>query len=97
MPRLELKWLLEGPAPPVRNEGLFATAGRPEPEPPPPPAAALVAMAVGKTKDGESFPAKPGRSYISIEIGYRASNRGAGVPSLEKPVPLLSRYLLAKR
>ena len=44
----------------MRNEGLFATAGRPEPDPPPPAAVPLVAMAVGKTKDGESFPAKPG-------------------------------------
>jgi hypothetical protein len=50
-----------GPAPPVRKDGLFATAGRPDPDPPPPgaPAAPLVAMAVGKTNDGESFPAKP--------------------------------------
>lgn len=50
-----------GPAPPVRNEGLFATAGRPDPEPPAPPAADLVAMAVGKTNEGESLPAKPRR------------------------------------
>jgi hypothetical protein len=48
-----------GPAPPVRNEGLFATAGRPEPEPPLPPVGPLVAIAVGKTKEGESLPAKP--------------------------------------
>lgn len=47
------------PVPPVRNEGLFATAGLPDPEPPDPPAAPLVAMAVGKTKEGESLPAKP--------------------------------------
>jgi len=59
VPRLELRWLLLGPAPPVRKDGLLATDGRPEPEPPPPPAPLLVAMAVGKTKDGESFPAKP--------------------------------------
>jgi hypothetical protein len=50
-----------GPAPPVRYEGLFATAGRPDPELPAPPAALLVAMAVGKTKEGESLPAKPTR------------------------------------
>jgi len=43
----------------VRKVGLFATAGRPEPEPPPPPAGPLVAIAVGKTKEGESFPANP--------------------------------------
>ncbi len=48
-----------GPAPPVRNEGLFATAGRPEPVPVPPLADPFVAIAVGKTKDGESLPAKP--------------------------------------
>lgn len=48
-----------GPAPPVKNEGLLATAGLPDPEPPAPPAGPLVAMAVGKTKDGESLPANP--------------------------------------
>jgi hypothetical protein len=48
-----------GPAPPVRKEGLFATAGLPEPVPPDPPAGPFVAIAVGKTKDGESLPAKP--------------------------------------
>lgn len=59
VPRLVDKWL-PGPAPPVRKEGLLATAGRPEPEPAPPaPAADLVAIAVGKTKEGESLPAKP--------------------------------------
>jgi hypothetical protein len=50
-----------GPAPPVRYDGLFATAGLPDPEPPPPPVGPFVAIAVGKTKDGESFPAKPVR------------------------------------
>jgi hypothetical protein len=48
-----------GPAPPVRYDGLFATAGLPEPEPPPPPAGPFVAIAVGKTKEGASLPAKP--------------------------------------
>ena len=48
--------------PPVRNEGLFATAGLPDPELPVPPAAPFVAIAVGKTKDGESLPAKPDSS-----------------------------------
>lgn len=47
------------PAPPVRNDGLFATAGLPDPEPPDPPAGPFVAMAVGKTNEGESLPAKP--------------------------------------
>ena len=50
---------LPPPAPPVRNEGLFATAGLPEPEPPAPPTPPLVAIAVGKTKEGESLPANP--------------------------------------
>lgn len=48
-----------GPAPPVRYEGLLATAGRPDPELAAPPAALFVAMAVGKTNEGESLPAKP--------------------------------------
>jgi len=38
---------------------LFATAGRPDPEPPPPADGPFVAIAVGKTKEGESLPAKP--------------------------------------
>lgn len=48
-----------GPAPPVRYDGLLATAGLPDPEPPPPPVGPFVAIAVGKTKEGESLPAKP--------------------------------------
>jgi hypothetical protein len=39
-------------------------AGRPEPELPPPPVGPLVAIAVGKTKEGESLPAKPGGSLL---------------------------------
>lgn len=58
MPLLADNWE-PGPAPPVRYEGLFATAGRPEPEPPAPPAGPLVAIAVGKTNEGASLPAKP--------------------------------------
>lgn len=50
------------PVPPVRNDGLFATAGLPDPEPPAPPTPPFVAIAVGKTKDGESLPAKPAES-----------------------------------
>ena len=50
------------PAPPVRYDGLFATAGRPEPDPPEPPTPPLVAIAVGKTNEGASLPAKPGDS-----------------------------------
>lgn len=58
VPRLPDNWD-PGPAPPVRNDGLLATAGLPDPDPPPPPAAPLVAMAVGKTNEGESLPANP--------------------------------------
>jgi hypothetical protein len=54
-----------GPAPPVRYEGLLATAGRPDPEPPLPAAGPLVAIAVGKTKEGESLPAKPARHWLT--------------------------------
>ena len=46
--------------PPVKYDGLLATAGLPEPLPPAPPGPPLVAIAVGKTKDGASFPANPG-------------------------------------
>ena len=66
---------------------MFATAGRPEPElpPPAPPVGPRVAMAVGKTKDGESLPAKPGTHCY-----YRRSGMadGTGIPSFEYPVPL---------
>jgi hypothetical protein len=58
VPRLVDRWPV-GPAPPVRKDGLFATAGRPDPVPPLPAAGPLVAMAVGKTKEGESLPANP--------------------------------------
>lgn len=54
-----------GPAPPVRKDGLFATAGLPDPEPPPPGAAPFVAIAVGKTKDGASLPANPRWGTVS--------------------------------
>jgi hypothetical protein len=47
------------PVPPVRYDGFDATAGLPEPVPPVPPTPPFVAMAVGKTKDGASLPAKP--------------------------------------
>jgi len=55
-----------GPVPPVRKEGLFATAGRPEPEDPPPLAVPRVAIAVGKTKEGESLPANPMRRECKL-------------------------------
>lgn len=79
-----------GPAPPVRYDGLFATAGLPEPEPPPPAAGPFVAIAVGKTKEGESLPAKPGstdRQPVRREYEQQSND----IPSLEKPVPLLHR------
>jgi hypothetical protein len=58
-----------GPAPPVKYEGLLATAGRPEPEPPLPAVGPFVAIAVGKTKEGESFPAKPVMPDVSLSQG----------------------------
>lgn len=51
-----------GPAPPVKYDGLFATAGRPDPELAAPLPALFVAMAVGNTNEGESLPAKPVRA-----------------------------------
>jgi hypothetical protein len=48
-----------GPAPPVKYEGLLATAGLPDPELAAPPPALFVAIAVGNTNEGESLPAKP--------------------------------------
>lgn len=61
------------PDPPVKYEGLFPTAGLPDPEPPDPPGPPFVAMAVGKTNDGASLPAKPlarlaKRLYIFISL-----------------------------
>ena len=59
------------PPPPVKNDGLLTTAGLPEPVPPPPLPEAFVAMAVGKTKEGESLPAKPEwRQPTFKETGY---------------------------
>ena len=58
VPRFADRWEL-APAPPLKKEGLFATAGRAPAELPALPAPALVAIAVGKTKEGESLPAKP--------------------------------------
>ena len=82
MPRFADRWP-PGPAPPVRNVGLLATAGRPDPVPAAPAVAPpLVAIAVGKTKEGESLPAKPaeGQDWICDATVNR--------PSLEYPVPL---------
>ena len=90
VPRL-FERLLPGPAPPVRNDGLFATAGRPDPDPPAPPPVPFVAMAVGKTKDGESLPAKPWER-ISAEALSRSWYYS---PSLEYPVPLSDQQALA--
>jgi hypothetical protein len=76
----------EGPAPPVKYEGLFATAGRPDPELAAPPAALFVAMAVGNTKEGESLPAKP--IYSSSLASIHDLGTDQVLPSLENPVPL---------
>ena len=57
-------------APPVRKVGLFATAGLPEPEPPAPGCPPFVAIAVGKTKDGESLPANPGHCQLSEQFVF---------------------------
>jgi hypothetical protein len=62
-----------GPAPPVRYDGLFATAGRPDPDPPLPAAGPFVAIAVGKTKDGESLPAKP---VFEVQLAAREGATG---------------------
>lgn len=64
--------LEEGPAPPVRKEGLLATDGRPEPEPAALPAPCFVAIAVGKTQEGASFPANP------MDHEYYFSGSGGG-------------------
>lgn len=64
MPRLADR--LELPLPAPRNEGLFATGGRP-PELPVLPAPALVAIAVGNTNEGESLPAKPGIVEVACQ------------------------------
>ena len=70
---------------------MFPTAGLPEPVPPLPPAAPFVAIAVGKTKEGESLPAKPimvKRSRRSVNHEVIGVNLIFVSPSLEKPVPL---------
>jgi hypothetical protein len=43
----------------VRYEGLLAGAGLPEPELAPPPPGPFIAIAVGNTHEGASFPANP--------------------------------------
>jgi hypothetical protein len=94
VPRFPERWP-PGPAPPVRKDGLFATAGRPEPELPLPPVGPLVAIAVGKTKDGESLPAKPVGVWLLLGEGMRAYGY---IPSFEYPVPLhASQYSIAVR
>ena len=88
MPRFPERWPV-GPAPPVRKDGLFATAGRPEPEAAP-AAGPLVAIAVGNTKEGESLPAKPGGMTGQLRNSEKAwgTPKRDGEPSLENPVPL---------
>ena len=76
------------PAPPVRNDGLLATAGRPDPELPDPPGPPFVAIAVGKTNEGESLPANPYRRQEPRVMSDKF-DVGINLPSFEKPVPLL--------
>lgn len=77
VPRFAERWP-PGPAPPVRKDGLLATAGRPEPEPPVPAEGLLVAMAVGNTNEGESLPAKPGYG----ELGQSMIIGNLGMPGV---------------
>jgi hypothetical protein len=69
VPLFALKWPDEL-APPVRKEGFWPTAGRAEPEAAPPPEGPLIAIAVGKTNEGESFPANPTEA-ISTPIAMK--------------------------
>lgn len=57
-----------GPAPPVRNEGLLATAGLPDPDPPLPPPLPFIAIAVGNTNEGESLPANPAFDKLALSM-----------------------------
>ncbi len=88
VPRFPERWPV-GPAPPVRKDGLFPTAGRPEPEAAP-AAGPLVAIAVGNTKEGESLPAKPGGMTGQLRNGEKPGEgpKQDDEPSLENPVPL---------
>jgi hypothetical protein len=65
----------------VRYEGLFATAGLPEPDPAAPPPAAFIAMAVGKTNEGASFPANP----RSTRLERRRRREGDDRTQLREP------------
>lgn len=76
------------PVPPVKNDGLLATAGRPDPEPPDPPTPPFVAIAVGNTKEGESLPAKPSRHQKRPDIAFESMGAVSHAPNFEKPVPL---------
>lgn len=82
VPRLACK-CPPGPAPPVKKEGLFATAGRPDPEPPAPPVGPLEAIAVGNTNEGESLPAKP--RDVSIVALWTRSVEGASYQASSSP------------
>lgn len=100
MPRFAERWP-PGPAPPVRKLGLLAAAGRPDPEPPPPPAGPLVAIAVGKTKEGESFPAKPGLGEKKSSQHNGPASRGFGlalvmVPRMDHGRRYLGTYLASR-
>ena len=72
------------PAPPVKYDGLLATAGLPDPAEPEPPTPPFVAIAVGNTKEGASLPANP----TLCQRFWQQSMSENGEPSFEKPVPL---------
>lgn len=72
-----------GPAPPVKYDGLLATAGRPDPEPPLPVVGPFVAIAVGKTKEGESFPAKP--IVVHCQLTEAAASWWESYPAWRNP------------
>ena len=67
----------------------MATAGLPDPVLGPAPAPDFVAIAVGKTQDGASFPANPVLCQIECMLGCPGAT-----PSFEKPVPLENRSAL---
>lgn len=91
------------PVPPVRKEGLLATAGLPEPDAPVLPTPPFVAMAVGNTKEGESLPAKPVCSLCqlaSVQRGFvlgRTKLREARTAvSMSASIPNLHSQCLGK-
>ena len=88
------------PAPPVKYEGLLATAGRPEPEPPLPPC-----WTFGGYRSGED----PGGVVVSSEAcavtvsqgeakgGHDAAHRVSSIPCRCMPASVLNRNTGARR